>query len=118
MTVLPFAVTVEPEILRRHALRIKTALRYADISPSKAAVWMNLDPSQFARQLEGEGHLSYTRLVKLPASFWSWLAVLIAEDVGLPLVIRRAARLQIALLRTRKKMARISEPVSDEEKAS
>lgn len=94
------------------AARVVQALHLADISVEKAAVWMDVDPSQLRRQLAGDGHLSYRRLTQLPCEFWRWWALLVAEDVGLPFVVRRAARLHLALSGTRKKMARAVEDQS------
>jgi hypothetical protein len=102
------APAVDPHILKLHADRIKTALRYADISPTKAALWMSIDPRQFDRQLNGEGHISYTRLVMLPVLFWQWFGLLIVVQVGLPLVIRKSARLALTFMGFRKRMARMA----------
>lgn len=101
-----FFVTVDPRVLQLHAKVIKDALRQADIGVTKAAIYMDVDARQFARQLEGDGHISYTRLVKLPLGFWQWLVVGLLTEVGIPTSVSRAARLDRIVRRGLKKMAR------------
>ena len=110
-----FFTAIDPKVLQLHAERIKTALRFANLSIDKAALWMDMDQSLLRRQLQGDGHISYTRLVKLPVAFWQWLAVGIAEQVGVPKAVRRAVRLQLAVV-SRKQMARMDADVEDERK--
>lgn len=82
------AVMVADHVKAAEATRIKQALRFADISPDKAAVYMEMDRSQLHRQLNGEGHLSHTRLLLLPAEFWRWYHFLGLQDCGLPRVLQ------------------------------
>lgn len=77
---------------------IRQALRHADISLSKAAIWMEMDVRQLDRQLHGEGHLKHTALLKLPLRFHQWLSVLQVARYGLPKEVRRALPLAIATM--------------------
>jgi hypothetical protein len=76
--VLPFFLTLLDADL------IRAALRHADISITKACVWMDMDPAQFERQLNGEGHLSHKRLLMLPLKFINGFPVECAMRYGPP----------------------------------
>jgi len=91
-------VLLDGELIRR-------ALRHADISLSKAALWMEMDARQLDRELNGLGHLKHTALLKLPLIFHQWFTLLQAERYGLPNEVRRSLPLYLAL-RGRKRMAR------------
>lgn len=85
---------------------VREALRHADISLEKAALYMDIDKAQLHRQMHGDGHLSVRRLSKLPPVFWSWYGVLICEKYGLPHEVQRAARLAFGLI-GRKRMSKV-----------
>lgn len=80
---------------------IRRALRYADIPLVKAALWMDMDVRQLDRELKGEGHLKLTALEKLPLVFHQWLALLRAEQYGLPSEVRCGIPLVRVLRRRR-----------------
>lgn len=84
---------------------IRAALRHADISLAKAALWMGMDVRQLDRELSGLGHLKATALEKLPLKFHQWLTLLRAERYGLPREVRRSLPLYLAV-RGRKAMAK------------
>lgn len=100
-----FFVAVDPEILRRHAELILDALSKARIGATKAAIHQDIDARQYARQLAGEGHLSYTRMVRLPLKFWQWFFLLGCELVGLPEEVERSVLVQDGI-DARKRMAK------------
>lgn len=109
---------MDEELLRKHARLIREALRLADLSIEKACLYMHISKSQFVNQLNGIGHLSYTRLCLLPLEFWRWMGVLIAEDDGLPHRIFRAGSLQKAILGRRSQLVMsIRETQEDTRKA-
>jgi hypothetical protein len=81
---------------------IRAALRHADISITKAAVWMECDRALLERQLDGEGHLSHRRLLMLPLSFHRWMNFLGSIKYGLPSEVRRSAPLQLAVMGQRR----------------
>jgi hypothetical protein len=85
---------------------VRDALKHADISLEKAALYMDIDKSQLHRQLHGDGHLSVRRLARLPTAFWSWYGVLLCEHYGLPQEVQRATRLVVGLI-GRRRMARM-----------
>lgn len=85
---------------------IRAALRHADISVTKAALWMEMDRSQFERQLSGEGHVSLNRLEKLPLLFWQWTALLMVEWFGLPPEVEQALAVDDAMF-TRRRMVKV-----------
>jgi hypothetical protein len=86
---------------------IRAALRHADISITKAAVWMECDRALLERQLDGEGHLSHRRLLMLPLSFHRWMALLSVERYGLPSEVKRAASVSLVMLAS-KRMKRMA----------
>lgn len=86
---------------------IREALRHADLSLRKAALWMEMDESLLERQLKGDGHLSHKRLLMLPLGFWQWFGLLQAERYGLPREVKRAVPLTMVML-ARKRMARVT----------
>lgn len=90
------APKVDPTVFVKHVGLVKRALELSGLSLEKAAIWMEMDRSQLHRQLEGDGHLSLTRLMLLPVTFWRWYGLLIAEQLGLPVEVRRAARMTLA----------------------
>lgn len=62
---------------------ISEALERARISHKEAALTMGIDPAQWSRQLHGDGHISFQRLQKLPASFWREFLPLLASPLQL-----------------------------------
>jgi hypothetical protein len=73
------------EAQRRDAAnRIREALRRADIGIRKAALHMELDPSDLERALKGERTLDLWRLEMLPDQFWREYWPLVARDKGAP----------------------------------
>ena len=107
---------IDDAVWARQAARIRTALRLSDLSIEKAAIWMGepgkpMDTSLLQRQLDGEGHLSCRRLARLPQIFQQWLALLTAQEEGLPPVVRNAAHLQVAVNGTKRHMAQMSDPL-------
>lgn len=77
---------------------IRAALRHADISITKAALWMEIDRALLERQLDGEGHLSHKRLLLLPLAFHRWLNFLGCQRYGLPSEAKRGIPLTLGLL--------------------
>lgn len=65
------------------AWAISLALDRAGISHKEAAILMGIDPAQWSRQLHGDGHISFQRLQKLPASFWREFLPLLASPLQL-----------------------------------
>lgn len=109
-------VQIDPASRLAHAKLVREALRLSDVSIEKAALYMAMDRAQFDRQLNGEGHISYTRLMALPQEFWRWFYFLGAGELGLPTCVDRA-RDAWAALTGRKKAARMTLPaVQDERK--
>jgi hypothetical protein len=85
---------------------IREALRRADISLTKAAIWMEMDRALLDRRLNGDGHLRHSDLCKLPVKFWQHYLVLMIARVGVPPEYRRAFPLMLALM-AQKRMARM-----------
>jgi hypothetical protein len=70
---------------RAHAVkRIREALRMADISVSKAALWMNLELRDLERGFSCERKLDVFRLEMLPDAFHQYYALVSLRDRGLP----------------------------------
>jgi hypothetical protein len=66
------------------AERIREALRRADIGIRKAALHMQMDPSDLERALKGIKPLDVWRLEMLPDTFWREWWPLVARDKGSP----------------------------------
>lgn len=68
---------------------IRESLAACDIRIKSAAGMMGLDSSQFVRQLQGDGHVPFDRLVDLPISVQRLIVDKWATAVGLQVVISR-----------------------------
>jgi hypothetical protein len=77
-------VQLTQEQRERGAQRIREALRRADLGIRKAALHMEVDPSDFERALKGEQKLDLWRLEMLPDAFWREYWPLLARDKGAP----------------------------------
>jgi hypothetical protein len=62
---------------------IGQALSRAGLNNKQACAWMEMDPGMWSRQLQGDGHISFQRLLKLPIQFWTEFIPLLAEPIGL-----------------------------------
>jgi len=62
---------------------IGQALSRVGLNNKQACAYMELDPGLWSRQLQGDGHISFQRLLKLPITFWTEFVPLLAEPVGL-----------------------------------
>jgi hypothetical protein len=62
---------------------ISQALSRAGLNNKQACAWMEIDPGLWSRQLQGDGHISFQRLLKLPIAFWTEFVPLLAEPIGL-----------------------------------
>lgn len=85
-----------PEFKAGTGRDIQEALASAGLSLKAAALYMDMDHAQLSRQLDGDGHVSVTRLASLPPEFHRWFAVKLAERYGLPKAIRAGQRLRMA----------------------
>lgn len=65
------------------AAAISQALSRAGLNNKQACAWMDIDPGLWSRQLQGDGHISFQRLLKLPIAFWTEFVPLLAEPIGL-----------------------------------
>lgn len=83
---------------RTAANRIREALRLADLGIRKAALHMELDPSDFERALSGERKLDLWRLEMLPDAFHQHFHLLGLRDRGLPDTAMAALKIAPALL--------------------
>jgi hypothetical protein len=64
-------------------------------SDEKIALHLGVDKTQFHRQLNLDGHISWTRLCNLPRGFWSCYGWNLAVEYGLPFALigrKRMAR--------------------------
>lgn len=83
------------------AAAVLESLERARITTKEAAALMKLDESNLRKQLRGEpaNHISLTRLIRLPWSFWLWfspsLAYLVAKkntmEIAETLGLRKSA---------------------------
>lgn len=73
------------------AAAIGQALSRAGLNNKQACAWMEIDPGLWSRQLQGEGHISFQRLLKLPIAFWTEFVPLLADPIGLVVSAEDAA---------------------------
>lgn len=104
--VLVAPLTLDPVILRMHVELLREAAEFAGLSEEKFCLWQEVDDAQWRRQCHGIGHISLSRLMNLPVSFWSWYGLLLVTKFGLPKEVRRVARVTVAVFGM-KKMARM-----------
>ena len=65
------------------SVAIPLALSRAGLSHKQACAHMDLDPGNWSKALQGQGHVSLQRLLLLPASFWREFLPMLAEPAGL-----------------------------------
>lgn len=90
------------EAIRAKAARIREALRLADISPSKAALYIygrDGRESDFVKALKCERTLDTWKLERLPADFHRYYALLELRDRGLPDYARTFVKIAAAVER-------------------
>lgn len=78
---------------------ISQALSRANLSHAEACVYMDLDPSLWARQLQNKdnAHISLQRLSRLPSAFWvEFIAILSGP---LQIVVSRADYVDLMMLK-------------------
>lgn len=98
------------------ASALSIALQRADLSHKEAALTMGLDPAQWSRQLHGDGHISFQRLLRLPRAFWQEflpllgapLRVVVASEDGEDAALLRLASVveSFAMLTVRRRALR------------
>ena len=72
---------------------IRSAMRHAGMSEKEAAITLNVSQGLLSRKLSGEKPLTFESLEGLPAIFWQWFAVLMAQRHGVPALVGTGARL-------------------------
>ena len=108
LTVADFDLVV---ILRR-------ALQMAGLSDKDAYGAIGMGQAQFSRQMSGQEPPScLSRMAKMPAAVRQWFALLTLEAEGLPVEVKRATTIGLALL-GRKRMARMSRASANERRTA
>jgi hypothetical protein len=102
---LPGVSTVSERDYKPFHELVKETLADSRISLEKGALYYGTDKAQFRRAIEGEGHLSWTRLSQFPVAFKAHLGWRLLTAYGLPTEMQRAARIALALI-GKKRMAR------------
>lgn len=85
--------------------RIREALRLADISITKAALWMNLERSDLDKALQGLLKLDVWRLEMLPDVFHQHYHLLCLRDRGLPEYAKTSLKIAPAVEEMKKESA-------------
>lgn len=106
LAVLSAPVSVDVVLHQRFVSILLEANRRYGMSVEKMAVWLDVDVRQLRRQLEGEGNISFTRMMQLPVGWWGWFAIGILTEFGIPRELRRAARVSVAIF-AEKRMAKM-----------
>jgi hypothetical protein len=79
----------------------RKSLDQSGITVTAAARRMGVHHSHLVRGLDGEKHLSLTRLAEVDDEFWRWFAVRIALSRGLPRELDVQPKMAKAMLRLR-----------------
>jgi hypothetical protein len=79
------------------AVAFRRALAKSNLSLKEAAWHMGVDGAQLSRELQGIGHLSLTRIGRMPREFTQWFALELVAALGMPADIRHAQLVQEAL---------------------
>lgn len=110
LCVLPCAsVQVNPLELREHIDLIVQAAGLDSVE--KLAFALDIDEGQLWRQVQGEGHVSLTRLIaKMPLDFWPRYALALAMRFGVPREAERAADFTAAVKGRRQLKVEAVEP--------
>ena len=64
---------------------IPLALARAGMTQTEACAYMEIDQANWQKALNGNGHVSFQRLLKLPLKFWHEFLPMLAEPAGLVL---------------------------------
>jgi hypothetical protein len=88
-----FSISVDDDTRRIFVQRLCRAIELAGLTEQQACAAMLIKPSQWCAQKNGTEHISYTRMMLLPRDVWRYLAVLTAQDDGLPLLLQAAVAL-------------------------
>jgi hypothetical protein len=105
MAPLPGVTTVSERDFKPFHQIVEETLADSRISVEKAALYYGTDRAQFRRALDGNGHLSWTRLSQFPGAFKARLGWRLLNAYGLPPEMQSAARIALALIGKRR-MAR------------
>lgn len=109
-----FLISVDEEMRRAFVTRLRRAIEHAGLNDQQAAMYMGLTPSRWSDQCAGRENISFSRLMLLPAAVHRWHGLLLVQDLGLPMEVRRAARVAMAVSGA-KRMARIQKLRAEEE---
>lgn len=105
MVIFLSAPLLDDEMRRAVSRRIREALRLADISLTKAAVWMGMGAQDLEKALNGERALSVWRLLALPDEYHQHYHLIELRDRGLPDYAKTAIKMLPALESERRKRA-------------
>ena len=83
---------------------LRESLEHHHMTLTQGAQWMDIDVSQFKRQLDGVEHLSLKRMEKLPIGVLQWFAWGLVWRVGLPQLVRRSWMVEFALMGKRRQL--------------
>jgi hypothetical protein len=62
---------------------LSLALSRSGLTHKQACAYMEIDTGLWSRQIGGDGHISFQRLLRLPVAFWREFLPLLAEPAGL-----------------------------------
>jgi hypothetical protein len=102
---LPGVSTVSERDYKPFHELVRETLADSRISLEKGALYYGTDKAQFRRAIDGEGHLSWTRLSQFPIAFKARLGWRLLDAYGIPPEMQHAARIALALI-GKKRMAR------------
>jgi hypothetical protein len=117
---LPTVTTVSEHDFKPFHQLVEETLADSRISVEVGAIYYGTDRAQFRRALDGQGHLSWTRLSQFPTAFKSRLGWRLLTSYGIPPEMQRAVRIGLALI-GKKRMSRAalrSERTQEQKKES
>jgi hypothetical protein len=75
-----------------YADRVRKAMRFSGQSDQDAYLVMDVNQSQFHRQMAGAQKLAHTDTMLLGSEFHSWFGLLLIQDFGMPLEVASAQK--------------------------
>jgi hypothetical protein len=105
MLILPLAIICE-DIKDRHRRCLRAAIERVYPSEGAACLDMGVKQSHFSEEMAGGRSLNFDSKSNLDVRVWSWYAVFLAADFGIPEELNVAQQLEAGA----KRMARMDSP--------
>lgn len=113
MLCAPPMATVRTDIKATHRRLLRKAIERVYPSEKSACIDMDVKQSHFSEEMAGDRPLNFDSKSNLDVRVWSWYAVYLAAEYGIPEELEPAKRLEAVTTR----MARMGESAIDRRSA-